>query len=261
MNDLHTHHHSAGTATLPRPAEPLLARPRPALLPRPVTVTPAVTWYNAAKRVFDVITALTLLLLTLPILLLAALLVRLTSRGPAFYSQTRVGVGGRPFTIYKLRSMYVDSEKDGARWCAVGDSRITPFGRFLRRSHIDELPQLWNVLRGDMSMVGPRPERPEFVPQLDLAIPGYRERLQVPPGVTGLAQIHYGGDTDLASVERKLAFDLYYVKTMSFWTDLRIVLATVVHVFKPYVANRWFFRLTPQSCADALRHGKSEPTR
>jgi lipopolysaccharide/colanic/teichoic acid biosynthesis glycosyltransferase len=112
---------------------------------------------------------------------------------------------------------------------------------------------LWNILKGDMSLVGPRPERPEFVPQLEAAIPRYRERLLVLPGVTGLAQVHLGPDTDLASVERKLAFDLYYVKNLGFWMDLRVVLATVVHVVKPFVANRWFFRLTPQTCAQALR--------
>ncbi|MGL4555856.1 MAG: exopolysaccharide biosynthesis polyprenyl glycosylphosphotransferase [Gemmataceae bacterium] len=234
------------------PAAPTVARPRTTLLPRPVTVVPAVTWYNAVKRLFDLAMALTLLMLSLPIVLVAALLVKLTSRGPAFYSQTRVGLGGRPFTIWKLRSMVVDSEKHGVQWCKKGDPRVTTVGRFLRRSHIDELPQLWNILRGDMSLVGPRPERPEFVPQLEAAIPGYKERLHVLPGVTGLAQIHLEADTDLASVERKLAMDLYYVKTLSFWTDLRIVLATVVHVFKPHVADKWFFRLTPQSCAKAL---------
>jgi exopolysaccharide biosynthesis polyprenyl glycosylphosphotransferase len=210
------------------------------------------TWYLAVKRVVDVAAALALLLLSLPILLVAALLVRLTSRGPAFYSQTRVGLNGRPFTIYKLRSMVVESEARGAQWCRRGDPRVTWIGRILRRTKIDELPQLWNILRGDMSLVGPRPERPEFVPQLEAAIPGYKERLQVLPGLTGLAQIHLEADTDLASVERKLAFDLYYVKHLGFWMDLRILLATVVHVFKPHVADKWFFSLSPQKCAEDL---------
>ncbi len=227
-------------------------RPKPGLLPRPVKASAPVTWYGPVKRFFDIAAALTLLLLTLPILLLAALLVRLTSRGPAFYSQTRVGLNGRPFTIYKLRSMVIESEAKGAQWCKNGDPRVTWIGRFLRRSKIDELPQLWNILRGDMSLVGPRPERPEFVPQLDAAIPGYKERLQVLPGLTGLAQIHLEADTDLASVEKKLAFDLYYVKHLSFWNDLKIVLATVVHVFKPHVADKWFFSLSPQKCAEDL---------
>jgi len=228
------------------------------LLPRPVVVMPAVTWYNRVKRTFDMAVALLILVPALPVILFFALLVKLTSRGPAFYSQTRVGKGGRPFTIWKLRSMVVDSEKLGAQWCAKGDPRITPLGHFLRRSHIDELPQLWNILRGEMSLVGPRPERPEFVPTLEVAIPGYKERLKVLPGVTGLAQIHLPADSDLPGVERKLAMDLYYIKTMNLWMDLRILLATIIHVFKPHVADKWFFRLTPQSCAKALE-GRSHP--
>ena len=235
----------------PRPALAIL--PRETLLPRPVSALPRRSWYDPVKRVLDIALALVLLLLALPVLLLAALLVRLTSRGPAFYSQTRVGKGGRPFTIYKLRSMYTDSEARGAQWCQKGDPRVTPLGRFLRRSHIDELPQLWNILKGDMALVGPRPERPEFVPQLDAALPGYKDRLQVLPGVTGLAQVHLEADTDLDSVERKLALDLYYVKHLAFWMDLRILLVTIVHVFRPHVADKWFFRLSPQKCADDLR--------
>lgn len=234
------------------------ARPRLGLLPRPVHVTAAWTWYVPVKRAIDLVGALVLLLLTLPIILIAAILVRLTSRGPAFYSQTRVGKGGRPFTIFKLRTMYIDSEKGGAQWSTQGDPRVTPLGRFLRRTHIDELPQLWNILTGDMSLIGPRPERPEFVPQLEAAIPGYKERLQVLPGASGLAQIHLDSDTDLSSVERKLAMDLYYVKHMGFWMDLRILLATVVHVFKKFVADKWFFRLSPQICADDLA-GQKRP--
>ncbi|MFQ3591688.1 MAG: sugar transferase [Gemmataceae bacterium] len=229
------------------------------LLPRPVVVVPALSWYNQVKRTLDIALALLMLIPSLPVILLFALLVKLTSRGPAFYSQTRVGKGGRPFTIWKLRSMVVDSEKYGAQWCAKGDPRITPLGHFLRRSHIDELPQLWNILRGEMSLIGPRPERPEFVPKLEAAIPGYKERLKVLPGVTGLAQIHLPADSDLPGVERKLAMDLYYIKTMSFWMDLRIFLATIIHVFKPYMADKWFFRLTPQKCAKALSAAMPPP--
>src|SRR5439155_12868491 len=120
--------------------------------------------------------------------LLSMLLVKLTSRGPALYTQTRLGRNGRPFTIYKLRTMQHRCESlTGARWSTPGDPRITPVGRFLRKTHLDELPQLWNVLRGDMALVGPRPERPEFVPQLEQAVPHYRDRLLVRPGVSGLA--------------------------------------------------------------------------
>src|SRR5262249_10198975 len=157
----------------------------------------------------------------------------------------------------KIRTMYQDCERiTGAAWCRPGDPRVLPVGSFLRRTHLDELPQLWYILKGDMSLVGPRPERPEFVPQLEEAIPGYRDRLLVLPGVTGLAQVHLGPDTDLDSVERKLMFDLYYIKTLGFWTDLRVLLATTIHVIKPFVANRWFFRLTAQTCAAAIAEKK-----
>lgn len=212
-----------------------------------------VTWYTSSKRIVDVVLAVAILLVAAPLVALAALLVKITSRGPAFYSQTRVGRGGRPFTIWKLRSMYHKCETlSGAVWSSKGDPRVTPVGRFLRRSHIDELPQLWNILCGDMSLVGPRPERPEFVPQLEQAIPRYRDRLLVLPGVTGLAQIHLGPDTDLASVERKLAFDLYYVKTLGAWNDLKIIVATAIHVLRPFAPSRWFFSLDARTCADAI---------
>ena len=138
-----------------------------------------------------------------PFIFVAALLVKLTSRGPAFYSQVRLGLDGRPFYIRKLRTMYHNCERlSGPCWSTANDCRITPVGRFLRRSHIDELPQLWNVLCGEMSLVGPRPERPELIPTLARSIPGYRHRLEVRPGVTGLAQIQLPPDTDLDSVRR-----------------------------------------------------------
>jgi lipopolysaccharide/colanic/teichoic acid biosynthesis glycosyltransferase len=237
------------------------ATTRRAVLTRTHAVVVPVTWYSACKRVADVGIALLVLVLATPVILVAALLIKLTSRGPAFYSQMRVGRGGRPFRIYKLRSMYHNCERaTGAQWSRKGDPRVTPLGRILRRTHVDELPQLWNILKGDMSLVGPRPERPEFVPQLEQAIAFYRDRLLVLPGVTGLAQIHLGPDTDLASVERKLLFDLYYIKHLSFWFDLRILLTTAVHVVQPFVADKWFFRLSPQRCAEAVfvRGQKSE---
>lgn len=180
----------------------------------------------ATKRVFDVAVALILFLLTLPLILLAMALVKLTSRGPAIYSQTRLGKDGLPFTIYKLRTMSQDAEKDGACWSLPGDCRVTRIGRWLRKTHIDELPQLWNVLKGDMSLVGPRPERPEFVPQLEQAIPHYRRRLLVRPGVTGLAQVQLPPDSDLESVRVKLAYDIHYVAHAGLWLDLRLCWAT-----------------------------------
>src|SRR5207248_4660391 len=141
----------------------------------------------------------------------AMLLVKLTSPGPMLYTQTRLGRRGRPFTIYKIRTMLHDCESlTGPQWSTPGDTRITRVGRWLRRTHIDELPQLWNVLRGDMSLVGPRPERPEFIPELENAIPFYRDRLLVRPGITGLAQVQLPPDTDMDSVRRQLAHDIYY---------------------------------------------------
>jgi lipopolysaccharide/colanic/teichoic acid biosynthesis glycosyltransferase len=192
---------------------------------------PGTTWYTAAKAVIDFVLALLLLILTLPLIVLAALAVKLTSRGPAFYSQTRLGQGGRPYRIYKVRTMTHNCEsKTGARWATPDDPRITRVGRLLRRTHIDELPQLWNVLRGEMSLVGPRPERPEFVPRLEQAVPRYRERLRVRPGLTGLAQVQLPPDSDLDSVRRKLAHDLHYVEHAGPWLDLRILASTVFHV-------------------------------
>lgn len=172
-----------------------------------------------------------MLVLAAPIILVAAVLVKLTSRGPAFYTQTRLGLDGREYTIYKLRSMFHNCERQsGACWSTAGDPRITLVGRWLRRLHIDELPQLWNVLRGDMSLVGPRPERPEFIPHLEEALPLYRLRRAVRPGVTGLAQVQLPPDTDLESVRRKLAYDLYYVYHGNTWLDLQLLAATAIHV-------------------------------
>jgi len=183
------------------------------------------------KTVLDFVLALVLFLLTLPVILLAGLAVKLTSPGPIFYRQTRLGKDGRPFTLYKIRSMRRDSEKNGACWSAKGDPRITFIGRILRATHLDELPQLWNVLRGEMSLVGPRPERPEFIPTLEQAIPRYGERLRVRPGVTGLAQVRLPADTDLESVRQKLLYDLYYVENYGVWLDLRVILATALKMF------------------------------
>jgi lipopolysaccharide/colanic/teichoic acid biosynthesis glycosyltransferase len=238
---------------------PPVPRVRPSV-PRPLGLVVPTTWYSKTKRALDILGALLIGVVAVPVIAIIAVLVKLTSRGSVFYSQTRVGRGGQPFTIWKVRSMYQNCEQySGALWSQAGDPRVMPLGHILRRTHLDELPQLWNVVKGDMSLIGPRPERPEFVPQLEQTIPYYRERLLVLPGVTGLAQIHFGPDTDLASVERKLMFDLYYIKHLSFWADLRILLATIVHVVKPFVADRWFFRLSLQICAqDIVKRAPSE---
>lgn len=187
-------------------------------------------WYLSCKYAADTVLAALLLVPAAPLVLLAALLVRLTSRGPAFYTQTRVGEDGRLFTIWKIRSMIHNCESlTGPRWSMPGDPRVTRIGALLRASHLDELPQLLNVIRGEMSLIGPRPERPEFVPELERELPGYWQRLTVRPGVTGLAQVQLPPDSDLTSVRRKLAHDLYYIRHLSPWLDVRLLLCTAVY--------------------------------
>jgi len=201
--------------------------------------------YPLVKDVADRAMGLVLFLIFLPVMAVAALLVRRTSNGPALYSQIRVGRGYRTFWIYKLRTMYHNCEAGaGAKWCTRGDTRVTPLGRWLRRLHIDELPQLWNVMRGDMSLVGPRPERPEFVGPLEKMIPGYVRRLTVKPGVTGLAQIQRPADTDVESVRKKLVLDLCYIDRLGASLDLRIMLGTVLYLAgASYAGVRQIMRL------------------
>ncbi len=188
-------------------------------------------WYTSVKVVGDYLAAGVLLVLTFPIMLVAGILTRATSPGPAIYRQTRLSRRGREFTIYKIRSMKADCERTtGPRWSTPGDPRLTSLGKFLRRSHIDELPQLFNVIRGEMSLIGPRPERPEFVRELEKSIPLYRDRERVLPGVTGLAQVQLPPDTNVAEVHRKLACDLYYLQNQSPWLDLRILMSTATKV-------------------------------
>jgi lipopolysaccharide/colanic/teichoic acid biosynthesis glycosyltransferase len=187
--------------------------------------------YNWIKSVADFSIAFILLVLSLPLLAVAAILVKITSRGPAIYSQVRLGRGGQRFLIYKLRTMRHNCEaKSGPTWCVARDPRVTPVGRILRRTHLDELPQLWNVLRGEMSLVGPRPERPEIIDSLESALEGYRGRLFVKPGLTGLAQIQRPADTDINSVREKLILDLCYVERYGVLLDFRIMLGTVLYL-------------------------------
>jgi len=208
-------------------AHPGRIAPPPGPRAERVLLPPSARVYLAFKRILDVTTALALLILTAPFIGIAMLLVKFTSPGPALYSQTRLGRRGRPFTLYKLRTMAHDSESlTGPCWSLPGDSRVTKLGRWLRATHLDELPQLWNVLRGHMSLIGPRPERPEFVPKLEHAIPHYRKRLQVRPGVTGLAQVQLPPDSDLDSVLIKTAYDLHYIRHIGLLLDMRIVWAT-----------------------------------
>ena len=189
--------------------------------------------YDYVKAAVDFLFGLTMFALSLPLMAAAGLLVKLTSRGPIFYSQTRVGRNGRHFKIFKIRTMYHNCEAlTGPQWSSgKGDPRVTWVGRILRKTHVDELPQLWNILRGDMSLVGPRPERPEFVVTLREKIPGYEERLAVKPGLTGLAQIQLPPDSGLESVRRKVVLDRVYMGRYGLWLDLRIMVGTGLYIF------------------------------
>ncbi|MCR9198152.1 MAG: sugar transferase [Planctomycetaceae bacterium] len=218
---------------------------------------------RVSKRAVDIIGALTLLVLCAPVMLCSALLVLITSPGGIIYRQTRVGLNlrkslqrdrrqdpaklppgleerrgtgidrraqtnyGRPFTIYKFRSMRSDAEKGGATFAQKSDPRVTTIGRFLRRTRIDELPQLWNILKGDMSLVGPRPERPDFMEDFSEKIPNYLDRLGLKPGLTGIAQVVNGYDNDISGFKRKVQYDLLYLQNCCFTNDLKILMRTV----------------------------------
>ena len=180
------------------------------------------------KRALDIVVALVGLTVSFPLLVLLAIAVKASSPGPAFYRQARVGQSGRVFSVCKLRSMRQDAETGtGPVWARHDDNRVTPLGRFMRRTRLDELPQLWNVLCGNMSFVGPRPERPEFVRSLTQQIPFYGQRHVVKPGLTGWAQVRYTYGASVEDAIQKLQYDLYYVKHMSVWFDLIIILETV----------------------------------
>ena len=184
------------------------------------------------KRIFDIITASFFLITLSPFLVMGILAVRLSSRGPIFYSQIRSGRFGRDFKVTKLRTMKLDAEKGGAQWSSKNDERITLAGKFLRLTRIDEIPQLWCILTGHMSFVGPRPERPEFVEQLAKEIPFYNERLLIQPGLTGWAQVNYPYGASISDAARKLEYDLYYMKHMSVVLDLFILLDTVKTILR-----------------------------
>lgn len=180
-----------------------------------------------AKRVFDIVASSLLLVLTAPVIVLFALLIKLDSKGPAFFRQTRVGLFGQTFNVIKLRSMRIDAEANGAQWATKDDPRVTRLGRFIRKTRIDELPQTWGVLMGEMSFVGPRPERPEFVSDLEEQLPFYAERHMVKPGITGWAQINYPYGASIEDSRHKLEYDLYYAKNYTPFLDLLILLQTL----------------------------------
>lgn len=217
------------------------------------------------KRLMDIFVSATMLVVLSPLLLVVLVLVKLSSPGPAIFKQTRVGLNyrkknrndrrqkqvdltklnlkedrrvsktdrrdergyGMPFTLYKFRTMTVDAEKNGAQFAVKGDPRVTKLGRFMRKTRLDELPQLWNVLKGEMSLVGPRPERPEFIEGLNKEIPGYIDRLGLKPGLTGVAQIVNGYDNNVESFRRKVSLDLMYLQNCCIWNDIKILFKTI----------------------------------
>ena len=180
------------------------------------------------KRAVDLLLVLLFGLLLGPFLIFMAILIKLESAGPVFFTQDRVGERGRNYMVFKFRSMVQDAEKlSGPVWAQENDPRVTRVGRIMRRLRIDELPQIWNVLKGEMSFVGPRPERDVFVQQLEKVVPYYRERFTVKPGITGWAQVNYGYGASVADAIEKLNYDLFYIKNMSFMMDLLVLMRTV----------------------------------
>ncbi len=189
-------------------------------------------WERFLKRLFDIVFSASVIIIGLPIWIIVALLVKITSKGPIFYSQQRVGKDGKLFMLRKFRSMVQNAEKDGPKWEISNDPRVTPYGKFMRKTHLDEIPQFLHILQGTMSLVGPRPERPFFVEKFQETIPNFSRRHKVRPGLTGYWQISY---TELEEtpeiVKKKLKYDLYYIENMSLRFDFEILLRTVVRVF------------------------------
>lgn len=179
------------------------------------------------KRVFDVVFSSLVISFGLPILLVLMLITKLTSRGSVFYKQERIGKEGRPFYIYKFRSMCMDAEKDGPQLSSDDDSRITGWGKFMRKTHLDELPQFWNVLKGDMAIVGPRPERRVFINEIRKKKPEYMQLFRLKPGITSIGQVYYGYAENVAQMCERVNYDLNYLSTMSLKTDINIILQTV----------------------------------
>lgn len=195
------------------------------------------TWQAGMKRMIDIGSSLAIMTVVAPLFVFVMLAIKLTSKGPVFYTQERIGQYGRRFWVWKLRTMRVDAEKAGPQWAGKKDPRITPIGRFLRKTRLDEVPQLWCVLKGDMSLVGPRPEREFFIEKLRNEIPLYVRRLKMKPGLTGWAQVTLGYDNSIEDVKRKVAADLWYFEHMSIALDLQIMFRTVWVVFTGKGAN------------------------
>jgi lipopolysaccharide/colanic/teichoic acid biosynthesis glycosyltransferase len=208
--------------------------------------------YTRCKAIIEFALAIGLLVVAAPLIVVLAAIVKLTSRGPAFYSQVRLGKDGRPYRIIKLRTMLHNCEgASGPQWSTRNDPRVTTVGSFLRATHLDELPQLWNVVRGEMSLVGPRPERPEFVAKLEQAIPDYRVRMMVRPGITGLAQVHLPPDTDIDSVRRKMKYDLQYMRRFGLLFDLKLLACSALYLARvPFHKSSKLVRLPDPQMID-----------
>jgi len=184
-------------------------------------------WFLLIKRIYDIFFASCFGLISLIFLPIVALCIKIESKGPLVYKQKRIGLGGKEFYAYKLRSMVQNAEKDGAQWAQKKDRRVTKVGRFIRKTRLDEIPQFFNIIKGEMSFVGPRPERPEFVTTLKKEIPFYNERHLIKPGLTGWAQINFPYGASVADAKEKLQYDLFYVKNQSIALDISIILKTI----------------------------------
>lgn len=186
------------------------------------------TRYSLVKRLMDIILSFIAIIISIPLMLILGLLTKLTSRGPIFYTQTRIGKDGKPFKIIKFRTMRVDAEDGtGPVWAKPDDQRVTALGYYVRRLHLDEVPQFINILKGDMSLIGPRPERPFFIDTFKRQLQNYTHRLSVKPGLTGLAQVRYKYDESIDDVKKKLSYDLVYIRKMCFFLDLKVLFWTV----------------------------------
>ena len=184
------------------------------------------------KRAFDICFALLVLVLGLPLYLILMVITKLTSPGPIFYKQERIGIHEEPFEIFKFRSMRVDAEQSGPQLSKDNDPRITKWGEFMRKTRLDELPQFWNVLRGDMSVVGPRPERKFYIQQIVAKAPGYKTLLSIKPGITSIGQVYYGYAENVDQMCQRMLFDLRYLNEVNFQTDINIILKTVQVMFQ-----------------------------
>ena len=239
MTDLVSEHHNPSEST--HLSEPWnVPRPQASM---PASISPPSRWSHRSSNLVGRVVALILFIAVLPVIVLAVVLVRLTSRGPVFYRQVRMGLRGKAFHIYKIRTMIADAEaRTGPVWASENDPRVTPVGRLLRKLNWDELPQLINIVKGDMAFVGPRPERPEIAQRIIADIPEYAHRTFVKPGVTGLAQINLPADSDFESVRKKLHLDLEYIQQAGLSLDSRIIFSTIPRLvgFRTSRVTRFF---------------------